>query len=111
MGRISNLLASGSVFYDSVSVNATADGANTVIPAQTGKKIRVVNYMLAGTAVGTIILQTTGGTEKARIRVGGDGGGASFEGEFVFETPVSEGVVLVNHAGNDTFGHIGYIAL
>ena len=111
MASLDNLIASGAVFLESVSVAAQADGDNLVIPGVVGKKVRVTSYLLATTAAGVIIVQDTASNEKARIRSGGDGGGASFSGDFAFESAEGEGIEVVNPAGVDTYGHIGFVRL
>lgn len=97
-----------------VAVNATADGDNTIISGVTGKRIRVIGYVLTATGAGNILLQDTAGSPviHGRIRVGTDGGGASYEGSVdtpAFETAIGTGVEINNPAGIDTLGHITYV--
>lgn len=102
----------GTIKY--ASVNATNDGDNTVIAGVGGVKIRVLGYALTCTGTGTVLLQDTAGSPviHARIRSGGDGGGASYGGGHdapAFETATGTGVEVSNPAGVDTLGHITYI--
>lgn len=115
------VVVSGVVFSDGVasvvkyvSVNATADGDNTIIAGVGGKKIRVLAYVLAGTLAGTYVLQDTAGSPNifGRIRVGADGGGASFAGSVfgpAFETIAGNGVEINCPAGGDMLGHMTYM--
>ena len=93
------------------AVAATADGDNTVVAAVTGKKLRVVGYVLTSTGAGLIAIKG-GTTTLATLRVGADGGGASYAGGFdapAFETAAGTALVVNNPAGIDTYGHISYV--
>jgi hypothetical protein len=94
------------------SVNATADGDNTLVAAVTTKKLRVLGYALMATGAGTLQLKSAGSTVLGRIRSSGDGAGASYAGGIdapACETATNEALVLNNPAGVDTVGHVAYI--
>jgi hypothetical protein len=105
------LVGDGTIKY--VRVNATADGDNTVITAVTGKKIRVLGYVLVANAAGAVTLQDSTGTPVifAVFDLAANGG-VSYAGGIdcpAFETDVGKGVEVSNGAGVDTKGHITYV--
>lgn len=95
------------------SVNATADGDNTIVTGVTSKKLRILGYVLmnATSTAGTILLKSAGTTVIGRLRVPSDGAGASYAGGVdapACETASGEAFVINNPAGVDTVGHVTY---
>ena len=92
-----------------VPVNATADGANTVVPAVTGGRIRVVSYLLMVTQpANPLLIQDDDGTLRAKF-VFAANGGASFAGTDegpAWEHGAGKALQIVNPVGVDTFGHL-----
>jgi len=90
-------------------VNATADGAQTIVEGVTGKKIVVLGYTLNATAAGTIVL------EDKEVRASfkfAESGGAVYSGGPecpAFECAAGADLKVNNGAGVDTLGHITYI--
>lgn len=95
-----------------VPVDATADGANTVIPAIPGRPIRVVSYLLMVTQpANPLIVQDDDGTLRAKF-VCAANGGVSFPGSEVgcaFESGFGKALQVVNPVGVDTYGHMAYV--
>jgi hypothetical protein len=94
------------------SVNATADGDNTIITGVGGKKLRILGYALMATGAGTLSLKSAGTTVLGRVRASGDGAGAAYAGGVdapACETATAEAFVLNNPTGVDTVGHVSYI--
>lgn len=93
------------------SVSATSDGLNTVIPGVTGRRIRVLGYVLVVTLAGTIQIEDTGGAILASFPVAANGG-VSYAGGIeapAFQTDADRGLAIRNPAGVDTLGHITYV--
>jgi hypothetical protein len=93
-------------------VNATADGANTVITGVAGHYIFVVNYAINANAAGVVTFQDSAGSPAvfASFELT-DGGGVSFAG--TPDSPafkVAEGLnfVISNAVGVDCLGHVAY---
>lgn len=96
------------------SVNATADGDNTVVAAVASKKLRVLGERLTSTGAGTIQWKSGGGTVLDRFISTGNGSGWSYPGGVdapAVETVSGEALLLNNPAGVDTVGRISYIEL
>ena len=96
------------------AVAATADGDNLVVTGVSGKKLRVLGYVLTTTGAGLIKLQDGTATPNilANIRAGVDGGGASYAGGIdapVGQTAVNVGIEVNCPAGVDVYGHLCYI--
>jgi hypothetical protein len=94
------------------TINAAADGDNTLVNAVEGKRIRVISYVLIGNAAGTFLFKSGAATEKGRFRISADGAGASFAGGLLcpaFETAEGEALVGNNSAGLDVTGHVAYV--
>ena len=96
------------------SVNATADGDNTIVAAVGGQSVYVLGYVLTATGLGTVLLQDSAGSPvvHGRIRIGADGGGASYAGGPTcpaFVTAVGTGLEINCPAGVDVLGHITYL--
>lgn len=93
-------------------VNATADGDNTVIAAVSGKKIRVLAYVVNANAPGVVTLQDTAGTPVVHASFElTDGGTVSYPGGIfapAFETAKGTGLEINNAVGVDALGHITY---
>ena len=96
-------------------INATADGANTVVAAVTGKKIRVLGYALSVTAAGTIAIQDTAGVPAVLAQFAlAANGGVSYAGGLdapAFETAVGQGLQVNVPAGVDALGHLVYLEI
>jgi hypothetical protein len=96
-------------------IAATADGDNTVVAAVTGKKIRVLGYVLTVNAAGTVQWKSGASTAKSGAMEFPDGGGAApglcdpATGGFWFETAAGEALVLATAAGVDGLGHVTYL--
>lgn len=104
--------AGASLTLKSASINAAADGDNTLVAAVEGKKIRVIGYVLIGNAAGTFLWKSGAGTEKGRLRISADGAGAAYAGGLAapaFETASGEALVGNNSAGLDVTGHLLYV--
>ena len=95
-------------------ISATADGANEVVAAVTGKKIRVLGYVLNVNAAGTAQWRSGASTVKSGAMEFPDGGGATAPlcdptaEVFWFETTAGEALNIVNAAGVDSLGHVVY---
>jgi hypothetical protein len=95
-------------------ISATADGANTVVAAVTGKKIRVLGYVLNVNAAGTVQWKTAASANLSGLMEFVDGGGLVVPccdptGEvFWFETVAGEALTITTAAGVDALGHIVY---
>lgn len=96
-----------------VRVNATADGANTVVTGVAGKTIFVLGYALNVNAAGVITIQDSAGSPAvaASFKFADAGGAAYAGGEDCPAFSVAKGLSLVisNAAGVDTLGHLTYI--
>lgn len=97
-------------------VDAAADGDNEIIAAVTGKKIRVLGYVLTGaTTAGTATLQDTAATPVVHGKLSlGTSGGVAYTGGLdapAFETAAGTGVEVSNSTGLDTFGHMVYVEI
>lgn len=94
-------------------VNATADGANELIAATTGKSIVVLGYALNVNAAGVITLQDDAGTPVVHASFElVDGGGVSYAGSPecpAFKVAAGQALDVSNAAGVDTLGHITYV--
>lgn len=95
-----------------VRVNATADGANTVISGRSGEVIVVLGYSLTANAAGVVTLQDSTGTpvvfasfelldSQPVAYAGGDSCPA-------FEVTAGKNFVISNAAGVDTLGHVTF---
>jgi hypothetical protein len=96
-----------------LEVAATADGANVLVAAASGKKVKVVSYVLTCSAPGTLVIEDTDGTNLAQFIVAANGG-VSFAGNHdgpAFQTALGKGLQTNNPAGMDVFGHIAYLLL
>lgn len=97
--------------YIDVSINATADGEQTILAAQgASTSIRVLGYVVTTTAAGQIEFRNgAGGTVKGRIRSAGDADGASYTGGLycpAFTLSSNTALILWNPTGVDTVGHL-----
>lgn len=99
----------------SASIAATADGDNTVVAAQgTGKKIRVLGYVLNANAAGTVQWKS-GATAKSGAMQFAAGGSLTAPmcepstGAFWFETAANEALVITTAVGQDALGHVTYL--
>jgi hypothetical protein len=94
------------------SVNATADGDNSVIAAVGGKKLRVLGGRITCTGAGTISFKTGGGGVIDRFISSANGSGFADNGGVdspLFETVSGEALLLNNPAGIDSVGRLTYI--
>jgi hypothetical protein len=94
-------------------ISATSDGDNTVVAAVSGKKIRVVGYVLNVNAAGTVQWKSGASTALSGAMELVDGGGVSAPmvtgpGRFWFQTASGEALVLATAAGVDGLGHVAY---
>jgi hypothetical protein len=99
----------------SAVISAASDGDNTIVAAQgTGKKIRVIGYVLNVNAAGTVQWKSAS-TAKSGAMEFVDGGGMVAplidpqSGAFWFETAANEALVLTNAVGVDALGHVSYL--
>ena len=98
----------------SAVINATADGANTVVAAVSGKKIRVLGYVLNVNAPGTVQWKTGASANLSGAMEFPDGGGATApmcdptSETFWFETVAGEALTITNAVGVDALGHVTY---
>ena len=109
--NISNIQTDATIKF--VRVNATADGDNSIISGVTGKKIRVLGYVITVTTAGTVTMQDTAGSPNifAQFSLLAQGG-ASYAGGLMcpaFETLVGNGVEINTQTGQDCLGHMTYI--
>lgn len=106
-----SLFSLSSSEFKTASVEATADGENTVIAAPgAGKRIIVLGYAFTATAEGTITIKTSSGT-KAKFNVAKQGG-VAYAGNLecpAFVLSENKALVVENPAGVDTIGHITYV--
>lgn len=91
-----------------VRINATNDGNNTVISAVTGRKIRILSYVITATAAGTAAF-TDGSATYASFSLAAQGG-VSYSGDDApaFEVAVSSNFVVNCATGQDILGHATY---
>lgn len=94
-------------------VNATSDGANTVVTGTAGKRIVVLGYAINANAAGVVTIQDSAGSPGVLASFEFvDGGGAAYAGSEnapAFEVPVGLNLVVSNAAGVDCLGHVTYI--
>lgn len=96
------------------ALSATSDGANTVVAAVAGKKIRVLGYVLNVNAAGTVQWRTGASADRSGAMEFTDGGGLTAPvcdptGEvFWFETVAGEALTITCAAGVDALGHVTY---
>jgi hypothetical protein len=95
------------------SINATADGDNTLVPGVAGGKIKVLAYVMTVTAAANPVIFKSGaaGTEHARFSLPANGGVVA-PGDGVntlFECDSGAGLVSNNPTGVDVLGHLTYI--
>ena len=94
-----------------VRVNATADGANTVITnSDVDKAIVVLSYALNVNAAGVITIQDSAGSPAVHASFElVDGGGVAYGGpRAAFKVAKGLNLVISNAAGVDTLGHLTY---
>ena len=96
-----------------VALSATSDGDNTVVAAQSGKRIRVKGYVLNVNAAGTVQWKSGASTALSGAMELVDGGGVSAplagpKGGFWFQTASGEALVIATAAGVDALGHVTY---
>lgn len=95
------------------AISATSDGDNTVIAAVTGKRIRVLGYVLNVNAAGTVQWKSGASTALSGAMEFVDGGGVASApvspfGRFWFQTAAGEALVLATATGVDGLGHLIY---
>jgi len=94
------------------SVNATADGDNTIIASVASKKLRVLGGRITCTGAGTISFKTGTGGVLDRFISSANGNGFADRGGVdcpLFETVSGEALLLNNPAGIDSVGSLAYI--
>lgn len=94
-------------------INATSDGDNTVVAAVSGKRIRVLGYVLNVNAAGTVQWKSGASTALSGAMEFVDGGGVAAApvtpyGKYWFKTGVGEALVLTTAVGVDGLGHLIY---
>lgn len=96
-------------------INATANGANTVVAAVSGKKLRVLGYSASATAAVTATWRSGATAISGPMAIGVAGnvsvglGASTFMNEFgVFETAVDEALVLNLSLATTVGGHLVY---
>ena len=94
-------------------INATSDGANTVITGVAGHTIIVLAYALNANAAGVVTLQDSAGSPAIFASFEFvDGGGIAFAGSMdapAFRIAEGNGFVISNAAGVDCLGHVTYV--
>lgn len=94
------------------AISATADALNEVVAAQSGKRIRVLGYVLNVNAAGTTQWRSGASTALSGAMEFVDGGGVSVPicppGRFWFQTASGEALNLNNATGVDSLGHVVY---
>lgn len=91
------------------AVAATSDGVNSLIAAVTGKKIRVVGFVLSVDVAGVVTLQDiTANTVRATLKAAGAYSYSGGPNAPAFETASGEGLESSNAAGTDLQGFIAY---
>jgi len=96
------------------AINATANGDNTLIAAITGKKIRVLAYVLvADAAVGCAFEDGAGGDElTGQLPLAANGGvSAPFSPVGWFETSENTLLNLETDAAANVRGHLVYVEI
>lgn len=96
-----------------VALNATSDGDNTVVAAQSGKKIRVKGYVLNVNAAGTVQWKSGASTALSGPMKLVDSGGVSApicgpKDGYWFQTASGEALVITTAVGVDALGHVTY---
>lgn len=93
-----------------VRVNATADGANTIVAAQANKRYRILGFVLTTTAAGVIDVRS-GTTVLAQFQLPIAGLSTYMGGVDApaFETGINEAININNPASVDTLGFLTYI--
>ena len=95
------------------AISATSDGDNTIVAAVSGKRIRVLGYVLNVNAAGTVQWKSGASTALSGAMELVDGGGVSapmigIPGRFWFQTASGEALVLATATGVDGLGHVAY---
>jgi hypothetical protein len=95
----------------SATVNASSNGANTVIAAAPGKVIRVLSYVLVCAGAVSCTWESDGGTILAGPMPFAANGGAAppKDQDGHFDTLSGEGLVLFLSSGVQVGGHVKYL--
>lgn len=94
-------------------IDATLDGANTVLAAVAGKKLRIINYVVTVTVAGVLEFEDGAGADLGFLSLGANGG-ASFDGKLespAFETAAGQSFVVRTIATQDAKGHLCYVEI
>lgn len=100
----------GTYEVNHTAVNGTSDGDNTVIAAVTGKKIRVLGYVLHTDAAGQITVKDSS-TTHAIFDMDEPMVPISFAGGIfcpAFETGTGLALIINTQSSQDVSGHITY---
>lgn len=99
----------------SATINATADGDNTVVAAPgAGRRLVILGFLLTTTAAAADVVLKSGATEKGRFVTGAAGGGAVWDGgpqNPAFQCGTNEAFIVNNPAGVDTKGIVSYMVV
>lgn len=99
---------------ESVRVNATADGDNTLVPAPgAGRRIVVLGYQLRFIGAGAFVLKSgaAGTTHLEEVGVAAPGTRLTYSGTHdgqAFVCDDNAALVVNNFATGDTLGHLTY---
>lgn len=95
----------------SATVNASTNGANTVIAAVPGKVIRVISYVLVCASAVNVTWESDGGTILGGPMPFAANGGAAppKDDSGMFDTLSGEGLVLFLSSGVQVGGHVKYV--
>lgn len=101
------------VSLNTVAIQATADGDNTIVAAVAGKRIQVTGYLVMVTAAGLVTCKDGAGTVLAKWPCAANGG-AAYPGNPIvpaMRTAPGQALVINNPAGVDTYGHVAYLLI
>lgn len=95
----------------SATVNASSNGANTIVAAVPGKVIRVLNYVLVCAGAVSVTWESELGTILGGPMPFAANGGAAppRDDDGHFDTVAGEGLVLFLSGGVQVGGHVKYV--
>jgi hypothetical protein len=100
-------------------INTATSGANTIVSAIVGRKIRVCNYVMVSAGTVTATWQSSGGTGLSGAMTMATGtpissgcdSNSMMNGQGQFETNTGEGLVLNLGSSVQVSGHISYLVV
>lgn len=92
-------------------VNADADSDNTIVPAVSGRKLRVLGYQLIASAAGIATVKSAANV-LAELQVPAGLDPIAYAGGHdapAFETGANEALIINTQVGQDVNGHLTYV--